>query len=189
MNFSNLKNYEEIWKSIQGYEGSHEISNMGRIRSLDRVDCSGRNLKGRELTPFLNKKIGYLQISIKKDGMTKLHRIHRLVAEAFVENPENKSQVNHIDGNKLNNAAFNLEWTTPYENTNHAIDIGLKPSLKGSNGIGSKLTGKQVIEIYKRANDGENQRLLGEEFGVNQRTISAIKHGISWGWLTNDSKK
>lgn len=112
---------EEIWKDIEGYEGLYQVSNMGRVKSLSRMKWSGRGyfktpekiLKAR---PFKN---GYLYVNLWKDGKMKHYTIHRLVSQAFIPNPNNLPQVNHIDENKENNCVDNLEWVTCKENLNH----------------------------------------------------------------------
>lgn len=104
---------KEIWKPIEGYEGLYEVSNLGRVRSLPRATTKGKVLKPR-LTKF-----GYARVNLWRNGKSRLFLVHRLVAAAFISNPENKPQVNHIDENKANNCADNLEWCTNLENHNH----------------------------------------------------------------------
>ena len=109
---------KEQWKDIKGYEGKYQISNLGRVKSLDYH----RSGKEKEIIPVL-KKTGYYQVNLYLNGRYKTKRIHRLVAEAFVDNENNCSIVNHIDGDKTNNCASNLEWTTVQYNTWHATHI------------------------------------------------------------------
>ncbi len=98
---------KEIWRAIEGYDGRYAISSWGRIK----------NAKGL-LTPFKNHK-GYLRITLYKDGKPSNHRVNRLVAKAFISNPYNLPEVNHIDGNKQNNSFSNLEWVTGEQNRAH----------------------------------------------------------------------
>ena len=100
---------KEIWKDIKGYEGIYQVSNFGRIKS----SYTKRILKGGK------NKAGYLLVGLYKQGVLSRKSIHRLVAEAFIPNPDNKPEVNHIDENKTNNMVSNLEWMTAKENINH----------------------------------------------------------------------
>lgn len=109
---------EEIWKDAKGYEELYQVSNLGRIKSFSRKGKTEYILK-----PYLNKKNKYLYIHLSKKGITKLIRMHKLVAEAFIPNPLNKPYINHKDGNKQNNNINNLEWVTQKENIIHARDI------------------------------------------------------------------
>lgn len=104
----------EIWKWISGFEGLYKISNKGRVKSFHRKKKKGKILSA-------NNKSGYKKINLSKNGKCYSIRIHRLVAEAFIPNPENKSQINHLDMNKSNNKVENLEWVTPAENVRHAV--------------------------------------------------------------------
>lgn len=110
----------EEWRPVKGYEGFYEVSNKGNVRSLDRK--SGRYVrKGRWLRPFLvPDENGYKHVCLSAYGVREQKAVHRLVAEAFVRNPDNKPQVNHIDENKLNNTADNLEWVTQQENLSYS---------------------------------------------------------------------
>lgn len=111
--------------------------------------------------------------------MAKCFKIHRLVAEAFIPNPENKPQVNHIDGNKLNNSVENLEWVTHSENIQHAFDTGLANALVGTNNSLSKLTNEQVLFI--RQNYGLiTKRKLATMFNVGMTTIHSVAHRKSY---------
>ncbi len=124
---------QEEWRPIVGYEDLYEISSLGRVRSLDRYtygkNGSKRLHKGRYLKPFTTH--GYKVIDLYKDKKRKHCKVHRLVAEAFILNddPENKTDVNHIDGDKSNNAINNLEWCTRRENIMHAFEKGLNTPI------------------------------------------------------------
>lgn len=119
---------EENWKDIKGYEGFYQISNLGNVRSLPR---NGTINKSRILKP--NNVKNYLQVSLQKHGETKYQKVHRLVADTFIPNPNNYPQVNHIDGNKHNNCVDNLEWVTSSENQLHSyytLKNNIKPVLQ-----------------------------------------------------------
>lgn len=101
---------KEIWKDIEGYEGLYQVSNYGNVKSMERTIYK-RKCKTIMKTPSLSGK-GYLKTSLCKNGKIKYAFIHRLVAQAFIPNPENKPTVDHIDRNKLNNNVNNLRWAT-----------------------------------------------------------------------------
>lgn len=132
----------ELYRPIKGYEGLYEVSNHGNVRSLSRMTKgrwgSMKTSPGRQLK--LNKhQLGYLRVDLSKDGKSKHNLAHRLVAEAFIPNPDNKKAVNHIDGDKENNRVENLEWCTYKENTQHALANGLlKWQYGDKNGQGKK---------------------------------------------------
>ena len=111
---------EEIWKDVVGYEGYYQVSNLGRVRSLDRIVSNGRKIKGKILSTKVNTPPYYPRVSLSVNGKMKLVQVHRLVAQAFVYNPdpEHKTQVGHKDESRTNNRADNLEWVTPKENSN-----------------------------------------------------------------------
>lgn len=117
---------KEIWKDVIGYEGLYQVSNLGKIKRVMFTNGKYSFKKERLLNKFLIN--GYEKVELNKNGIGKPKFIHRLVAEAFIPNPENKLQVNHIDGNKQNNCISNLEWATPSENTKHAYMTGLAKS-------------------------------------------------------------
>ncbi len=105
---------KEKWKPVKGFDGVYKISNKGRLKSF-------KQNKNGYILSVKNKKDNYLSYILKYKNKVRSTRIHRLVAEAFIPNPENKPQINHIDSNKHNNCVKNLEWVTPKENVRHAI--------------------------------------------------------------------
>ena len=113
---------EEIWKDITGYEGMYQVSSLGRVKSLERVIATpfGNKLKCEIILKHGYGGFMYRQVSLHKNGIPKTYKIHRLVAMAFIPNPENKYAVNHISGDKEDNSLFNLEWNTSSENQLHA---------------------------------------------------------------------
>lgn len=125
-----MRRVHEVWKPVKGYEDSYKVSNQGRVKSLDRVikymragkECEMK-VEGKMLNAY--KGSSYLRVSLRKDNeKAKLIAVHRLVADAFVENPKSKPVVNHIDSNPHNNKAKNLEWVTQRENVRHSQDVG-----------------------------------------------------------------
>lgn len=114
----------EIWKEIEGFNGDYLISNLGRVKSL-------KNNKESILKPFKSGG-GYYKVALSKNKMSKTLYIHRLVAKAFIQNPENKPEINHIDGCKTNNQVTNLEWITHKQNIQHAYNAGLMENTRKS---------------------------------------------------------
>lgn len=108
----------EIWEDIKGYEGIYQVSNYGNIKSLERIDNRGRRAHGRILTQGKDGG-GYSTVRLSKNGKCHTIHVHRLVAETFIPNLENKATVNHINENKEDNSVRNLEWATYKENAHH----------------------------------------------------------------------
>lgn len=130
----------EVWKDIEGYEGFYQVSNYGRVKSLDRIVQMRRG--GKTLDMHIKERIrrqvksrdGYYGVQLIKGCKEKTIKVHRLVAVAFLDNPDGLPEVNHIDGNKENNRVENLEWCTHGHNIRHAIRTGLiKAENRGSN--------------------------------------------------------
>lgn len=174
----------EVWKDIKGYQGYYQVSNFGRVKSLDRIvtysDKKVHSLKGKILKPMITKH-GYETVDLRKNQKRKTSKIHRLVAIAFLKNKKNKPQVNHIDGVKTNNNLSNLEWVNNSENIRHAYKKGLINTAKGERHAQSKLTKEQVLEIRKiYSKGGLTQKQVGEKFGIDQTHISDIVNKKSW---------
>ena len=169
---------KEVFDDLIGYEESYQISDKGRIFTKRRLD-GNRIIYGRELHPVITKD-GYLKVGLTTNGITKKFYVHRLVASQFIENPQNLPQVNHKDGNKLNNNVSNLEWCTKEQNQNHAVENNLMQH--GEARPSSKLTEKDVLEIYKLKGilSGEE---IGKRYGVSKNTINVILRGKKWSYL------
>lgn len=143
---------EEIWKDIKDYEGLYQISNLGNIRKLRFINNIVNKEKIFKITPQIINS-GYYKVVLYKDGKYKNKCIHRLVAETFIPNEENKPQINHIDGNKLNNNVDNLEWCTRSENMKHSYKNNLStPSAKGKYGSDNPKA-KKVNMLDKNTNE------------------------------------
>lgn len=108
----------EVWKDIVGYEGLYKVSDKGNIYSVERISSQGNKWGGITLKPRYDKH-GYFRVTLYKNGKQKTRFIHRLVAEAFIPNPNGYSEINHRDENKINNYVENLEWCTIKQNNNH----------------------------------------------------------------------
>jgi len=145
----------EKWKNIKGYEGIYKISNLGNVKALSKKvrythavtdEEHFRVTKEKILKTTINKINGYAYVTLRSDKV-KTFSVHRLVAMYFVENKQNKPQVNHIDGNKINNAFYNLEWCTEKENMKHASNNNLMS--KGDNHYKSFISDDDVKKIRK----------------------------------------
>lgn len=174
---------QEIWKDIQGYEGFYQVSNIGRVRSVDRVDNRGHKRKGKILNVVIDNH-GYQAVHLCLYGISKYHKVHRLVAVAFVINPKNFQQINHKDENKLNNCAENLEWCTARYNINYGERnklVGM--ALAGEKSYNHKLTNEEVEEIrkiYKPRSKDFNLQKLSKKYGVSLPHISRIVNNKRW---------
>lgn len=136
---------DEIWKPIKGYEGLYEVSNLGNVKSLDRIRVYyNAKLKGKLLKQNETKK-GYLCVRLYNNGISKSFPVHRLVALTFIENIENKDQVDHIDGNCKNNTVNNLRWATAKENCNNPNTVykrkGRSSHMRGKKGKDTPMWG------------------------------------------------
>lgn len=166
----------EVWKKIKGFE-TYEISSNGRLKK-NLAFRKYRSYQSKILNPCFDKD-GYLRTALSFNGVTKMKRIHRLVAEAFLENKNNYPVINHKNGIKSDNFLDNLEWCTVKENNVHAIKLGLKKPLKGINHNMVKLTLIQVLEIRKNKNN-LTQKKLSEIYKVSTSQIGRIIRNERW---------
>jgi len=187
---------EEVWKDVVGYEGIYQVSNTGRVKSLARANTYFNPYAGRDCTRFYKERLmklktnrtGYVVAHLRDEANSKESwpPVHRLVAEAFIPNYENKPTVNHKDGVKVNNSVSNLEWATHSENTQHAFDMGLaKPCRTQKSRFGSaspqaKLTEQQVLEIRKLRACGMTLVSIAERYGVAFSQVDRICKRESW---------
>lgn len=171
----------EIWKDVIGYEGLYQVSNLGRVKSLPHyID---HNYGGKALTKgkILTKRIRaeYYSVTLSKDGILKQFKLSRLLALAFIPNPENKPEVNHINGIKTDDNLKNLEWVTRSENQNHAYKNCLQSGRKGESHHMVKITESQARKIkYEHKDLTQNQ--IANIYGITFQNVSNIKLGKSW---------
>ena len=159
----------EVWKDVVGYEGLYKVSNKGNVFSVERLNLRGRKIGGRILKPRYDKD-GYVKVALYKNGMVKHKRLHRLVAEAFIPNPNNFPQVNHLDEVKDNNNVNNLEWCTREYNVNYgtAIERATQTQSKRVKAVNVK-TG-EVLTFTSTVEAGNK--------GYNRVTVSLACRGV-----------
>ena len=174
---------KEIWKDIEEYEGKYEVSNLGRVKSLAYIKTHSVNKKSRfivkeKILKIRLNKYGYVKIILSK-GNKKTFLVHRLVAKAFVKNVDNKPDINHLNGIKIDNRVENLEWVTKSENTIHAFKTGLLKGLKGEDNPASKLLEEDII-IIRKLRGIKPQPKIAKMFGISQSHVSDIQLNKVW---------
>lgn len=162
---------QEAWKDIKGYEGLYQVSNLGRVKSLERKVWSGTTFYTRSEKLLKQWKCRshnrdfYLYVTLSKHGIHKNVGVHRLVAQAFISNPSNLPEVNHKDGNKTNNVISNLEFCTCKENQNHSWSVLRRKSNKTKAEILDKL-----ISLYRKNKNDDIKDILKDlsnEYGID----------------------
>jgi hypothetical protein len=170
----------EIWKKIKDYP-NYEVNNIGQVKSIERciVQSNGEVHKLKEKYLKLSNRGGYYRVCLTNGNGEKGNwkSVHRLVAECFIPNPENKPIINHINGIPTDNNINNLEWCTHQENSLHAHRTGLQVCKKGEKHHNAKLTNKQALEIR---NSNLSSRKLAVIYGVSRRCIKFIINNITY---------
>ncbi len=158
---------EEIWKDIKEYEGLYQVSNMGRVKSLKRKDASGHLLNERLLSIAVTHS-GYKYVGFYKDNQGKKFKVHRLVAQAFIPNPSDYPQVNHIDEDKTNNCVNNLEWCSAKYNANYGTKIERQIKNTNYKELASKRSHAERVRISQKPCIGFYKGVAREFHGVGE---------------------
>ena len=164
----------EEWKDVEGYEGYYQASNLGRIKSISRKRYNKNGGKPGVLKERILKQTkngdGYYCVKLYKNGKSKSIKIHRIIADTFINNLKNDPEVNHKDGVKTNNKTSNLEWVTSKENVNHAYEMGLNPCMRDIN----------IEKIIELSNKGYYTNQIAKKMNCDRKMISrrAKKYGI-----------
>ena len=183
--FATRRDGNEIWKSVPGYEGLYEVSNYGSIRSLVRMLPTSRGngvrrYGGRNFSPRIHANNGYVYVQLSRHGKHKGHRLHKLIARAFLGERPPGYHIDHIDCDRTNNAAENLRYITCQENIAHKCALGRQ--ARGSRQHSSKLDERMAAEIRHKLTSyvvGDYTK-LGREYGVDRSIIARIHNGRAW---------
>lgn len=156
------------WRQAVGYEGLYEVNDDGEVRSVAHI-TNGVHVPSKKLKPYMSDR--YYRVKLYKDGKPKMVMVHRLVAQAFIGNPHKLPQVNHINGDRTDNSASNLEWCTASENQKHAIRTGLKDPEDTV-----KATRKKVLQLDMSGNVINEWRSLSDAARALGLQVSNISH-------------
>ncbi len=166
----------EIWKDATNYKGSYQVSNFLRVKSLARIGHI-KSVNNIQIRPIGEKLLngglsstGYIYFTFTKDGKKKHVFLHRLIADTFIPNHENKLEVNHINGIKTDNRIENLEWVTRSENIKHAYKIGLNKRILDDNKV------KEIISLLPT----QKNKQISAQYGVSDMSIKLIRRGVTW---------
>ena len=187
----------EEWRPLVGYEGLYEISSLGRIRGLERkCDALFYGNPGKRYVPpkLLSQtydKDGYLHIRLSKNGKRETYSVHRLVAKTFLQNPDNKPQVNHINGHKDDNRIENLEWCTASENVLHGYRTGLYKTVHNAKPVAKLSDDGDIISVYESARKAEMEYHKENPNSANILRICAQGYGHchGYGWKNISSEE
>lgn len=182
----------EIWKDVDGTDSSYQVSNLGNVKGVDRISISKigtpRKVKGKLLSNNSKDKDGYILVGLRYSDRIEAYtkKVHRLVAQAFLPNIENKEQVNHKNGIKNDNRVENLEWVTSFENQTHSVKVLNKRILRGVEISNSRLTPELIAEL-KIIKPLFTYTELQNLYGIHRCTIHLAVTGINWKHLMKDT--
>lgn len=168
----------EEWRDVAEYEGLYQVSNLGRVRSVPRIDCKGARRGGTLLSQKNNRPRAYRAVGLCRNGKTIHPKVHRLVLSAFAGPCPARMEGCHDDGNRCNNRRSNLYWGTRKKNQADRVRHGT--SNRGTRNGSAKLSEEAVKEIYEARLARVNQGLLAEKFQIDRSTISRIWSGSRW---------
>lgn len=170
----------ERWVDIAGFEGLYQVSDLGQVRSIPRGKRKGRVLK------ICYDSDGYPLVSLSREGKRHNGIVHKLVARAFVANPNNAPEIDHCDGDKLNCVWTNLEWVTRKENAARAAQLGLYQ--RGETHTATTITEDDVRNIRHAVSIGIPKKHVAKAFAVDQATVANIVSGKTWGHVPFDDE-
>lgn len=178
----------EIWKPVVGYEGAYEVSNLGRVRSVTRVRCAAYGstavVKGTELAIRENTNNKYLLVRLNMGGQCRHKLVHRLVAEAFIPNPNNLPQINHKDENPHNNRVENLEWCDRYYNNHYGTGKLRAAMTRGFSVIQMDMDGNEIARYWSAR---EAARAIGKsQAAISRACTGAYKQAYGYLWKYGD---
>jgi hypothetical protein len=170
----------EVWKDVVGFEGLYQVSDFGRVKSLCRTtpykdDLIHKRIISEKILKMKLMNTFYIEVMLSMNGQRNYKRVHRLVAESFIQNQENKDQINHKDGNKQNNNLSNIEWCTQSENQLHKYRYLGYTGQRGEKSVNSKLSSKQVLEIRDKKGEYSCSQ-LGKLYNVSPAEICLIQN-------------
>lgn len=176
----------EEWRPVNGYETHYEVSSFGRVRLSknhfsDKYACQIKFQRIKIRTEKGRNRGGYLCVKLAKNDIKKEVTVHRMVAVAFIPNPENKPEVNHKRGIKTDNRAWELEWVTYKENNKHAHETGLMNPTRGEKHHCCKITKEIVLKIF---NDPDTHVKIAKKYGIHPANVGSIKIGDTWSHVT-----
>lgn len=168
----------ETWVVYPEFGEKYLVSDLGRVKAIEFISKKGKLHPSRIVPQHFGH---YLAVGLYYDGKSANKTVHRLVGICHIPNPENKKEVNHLFGNKYDARKVSLEWATPSENQKHSFRIGLNKVPGGEDNLFSKLTNKQVLEIF---NSKGTQASIAKKYKIDKSIIGHIKSGFKWSSVT-----